>query len=79
MFPSENFSSQELTPTLVRTIEVGGSALPSVFVAKSSCGGYAGGGIDDRAGAVLAAGTVGAAVEGASAAMAARVKRQNCC
>ena len=73
MFPSENFSTKELTPEMVRSIEVGGSALPSVFVAKSSCGGCAGGGISGRAGAVLAAGAVGAAVEAASAAMAARV------
>ena len=68
--------TKELTPKIVRSLEVGGSTLPSVFVAKSSGGGCAGGGIAGRAGAVLAAGAV-AVVDGASAAMAARECNKN--
>ena len=72
MVPSEIFSMKELGPKIAGSVTTGISVLPSVFVAKSPCGDCEGGGIaGKRAGAVLAAGAVGAAVEDASSAMAA--------
>ena len=72
MVPSENLSTKELGLRMVCSVAVGASVLPSVFVAKSCCGGWEGGGIAGRrAGAVLAAGAVSAAVWTASSTMAA--------
>ena len=71
IFPSEIFSRKESTPEIIRSIEVGGSNLPSVYISKNSCGGSAGDGMAGRAGAMLAAGAVGTAVDGASIFMAA--------
>ena len=71
MFPSENFSTKELTPKMVCSIAVAGSAFPSVFVAKSPCGDWEGDGIAGRAGTALAAGAVVVATGAAVSATAA--------
>ena len=57
---------------MVCSVAVGTSVLPSVFVANSPCEGCdEAGAAGRRAGAVLAVGAVGAAVEAESSAMAA--------
>ena len=75
MFLSENFSTKDLGLRKVLSNEVGGSGLPSVLVAKSSCGGRAGAGVAARIGAVEEAGAadaVATAAGGCSVSMVAK-------